>query len=108
MNGNQKGGEGSPGPPSAHINRRPAPIYTQGFFRNRKGVKMGRKKAVPKPATRLEKLKFLEASLLVALAAADTKSYASIAKQYRETIKEIEELEGTGNAESEIDKILNS
>jgi hypothetical protein len=32
---------------------------------------------------------------------------AQLAKQYRETLKEIEEIEGTGNDESEIDKLLN-
>ncbi|MBO4863842.1 MAG: hypothetical protein J5517_05730 [Eubacterium sp.] len=69
---------------------------------------MARKKAVEKPRTRLEKLKDLEVSLVSALNMADVKSYAAIAKQYRETIKEIEELEGIGNAEDEIEKILNS
>ena len=33
---------------------------------------------------------------------------AQLCKQFRETNKEIEELEGTNNAEDEIDKILNS
>lgn len=33
---------------------------------------------------------------------------AGLSKQYRETLKEIEEIEGTGNGEDEIDKILNS
>lgn len=33
---------------------------------------------------------------------------AGLAKQYRETLKEIEEIEGTGDDESEIDKILGS
>ena len=32
---------------------------------------------------------------------------AALARQYRETLKEIEEIEGTGNDESEIDKLLN-
>lgn len=33
---------------------------------------------------------------------------AQLAKQYRETLKEIEEIEGVDNGEDEIDKILNS
>ena len=33
---------------------------------------------------------------------------AQLAKQYRETLKEIEEIEGVTNGEDEIDKILNS
>jgi hypothetical protein len=33
---------------------------------------------------------------------------AQLAKQYRETLKEIEEIEGVNNGEDEIEKILNS
>ena len=33
---------------------------------------------------------------------------AQLAKQLRETLKEIEEIEGVTNGEDEIDKILNS
>ena len=33
---------------------------------------------------------------------------AGLSKQYRETLKEIEDIEGAGNGEDEIDKILNS
>ena len=32
---------------------------------------------------------------------------AQLAKQYRETLKEIEEIEGVSNGEDEIDKLLN-
>lgn len=32
---------------------------------------------------------------------------AGLAKQHREILREIEEIEGTGNDESEIDKLLN-
>lgn len=32
---------------------------------------------------------------------------ASLSKQYRETIKEIEEIEGTDNGEDEISKLIN-
>ncbi len=33
---------------------------------------------------------------------------AQLAKQHRETLKEIEEIEGVSDGEDEIDKILNS
>ena len=56
--------------------------------------------------TRLEKLKNLEKDLSDLMSKANSRSYASLAKQYRETIKEIEEIEGTGNGEDEIAKIL--
>ena len=54
---------------------------------------------------RLQKLKELEAMLRVNLDTADVRSLAGIAKQYRETIKEIEEIEGI-NDEDEISKLL--
>ena len=56
--------------------------------------------------TRLEKLKNLEKDLSDLMNKANSRSYASLAKQYRETIKEIEEIEGAGNGEDEIAKIL--
>lgn len=56
--------------------------------------------------TRLEKLKNLEKDLSNLMSKANSRSYASLAKQYRETIKEIEEIEGAGNGEDEIAKIL--
>ena len=37
---------------------------------------------------------------------ADNKSLAGIAKQYRETIKEIEEIEGTTENDDDIGKLL--
>ena len=58
--------------------------------------------------TRLEKLKELEKQLHDNLNIADARSLAGIAKQYRETIKEIEEIEGDSHDENEIDKILGS
>lgn len=56
--------------------------------------------------TRLEKLQELEAKLYIQLQTAESRSVAAIAKQYRETIKEIEEIEGADNGENEIEKIL--
>ena len=57
---------------------------------------------------RLEKLKDLEEKLLAIMETADSKSFAPIAKQYRETIREIEEIEGTGDLDDEIGSILQS
>ena len=57
-------------------------------------------------ADRLIKLKELEVNLLLMMETADTKSYAQLARQYRETLKEIEELEGAGDRDDEIGAIL--
>ena len=57
---------------------------------------------------RLEKLKELESELHKQMMKANSRSIAAIARQYRETIKEIEEIEGGNGSEDEIDKILNS
>lgn len=56
--------------------------------------------------TRLEKLKSLETDLENLMSKANSRTYASLAKQYRETIKEISEIEGEGNCEDEISKII--
>lgn len=56
--------------------------------------------------TRLEKLKRLEEDIYALMQKANSRSYSSLAKQYRETIKEIEELEGGHGETSEIDQIL--
>lgn len=55
---------------------------------------------------RLEKLKELESILEHALATSDIKSMAAIARQYRETIREIEEIEGATDDGDEIAQIL--
>lgn len=55
---------------------------------------------------RLEKLKELEAYLYANMQGADIKSVAPIAKQYRETIREIEEIEGATQEDDEIGNIL--
>lgn len=57
---------------------------------------------------RLEKLKELEDKLYTEMQTAGSREIASIAKQYRETLKEIEEIEGVSNGEDEIDSIINS
>lgn len=51
-------------------------------------------------------MKELEAKLHDSLDYADSKSLAGIAKQYRETIKEIEEIEGASDDDDDIEKIL--
>ena len=55
---------------------------------------------------RLEKLRELEAMLKANLETSDARSLAGIAKQYRETIKEIEEIEGGENDGDEIAELL--
>ena len=55
---------------------------------------------------RLSKLKELEEFLRVQMHEADPKSVAAIAKQYRETIREIEEIEGGVTEDDEIGAIL--
>ena len=56
--------------------------------------------------TRLDKLKNLETDLLELMKKANSRTYASLAKQYRETIKEIEEIEGNSEQTDEIAQIL--
>ncbi len=57
-------------------------------------------------ADRLVKLKDLEDRLLAMMDEADEKTLPALARQYRETIREIEEIEGTGNNDDEISEIL--
>lgn len=56
--------------------------------------------------SRLEKLRILEAQLSAALEVAETKEVASLARQYRETIREIEEIEGAEQNGDDISEIL--
>ena len=55
---------------------------------------------------RLEKLKDLEERLFRAMGRADERSLPPLARQYRETIKEIEEIEGSDGTDDEIGNIL--
>lgn len=55
---------------------------------------------------RLEKLKALETELQQAMEDADARTLAPLAKQYRETLKEIEELEQDNDDLDEIARIL--
>ena len=56
--------------------------------------------------SRLEKLKALESDLLNLMSKANSRSYPQLAKQYRETLKEIEELEGDDSDIDEIAQII--
>lgn len=58
--------------------------------------------------SRLDKLKALEAQLKDALEFAEPKEMASLARQYRETLKEIEEIEGAEPNVDEIAELLSS
>ena len=55
---------------------------------------------------RLEKLRVLETQLAAALEEAEVKEVASLARQYRETIREIEEIEGAEQNDDAISEIL--
>ena len=57
---------------------------------------------------RLQRLINLRDTLSEAIEDCDSKrDLAALAKQYRETLKEIEEIEGENHGEDEIEKLLN-
>ena len=56
--------------------------------------------------TRLEKLKRLEAMLTYNMQHCETKELAALARQYRETLKEIEDIEGADQNDDDIAEIL--
>ena len=56
--------------------------------------------------TRLEKLKELEVVLKRQMDEANTTTIAPISRQYRETLREIAEIEGMEEADDEIAEIL--
>ena len=55
---------------------------------------------------RLEKLKILESTLFASLQDAAYNELPSLAKQYRDTLREIEALEGNAKEDDEISKLL--
>lgn len=57
---------------------------------------------------RLEKLKELEAELNGLMKKANSRSFAPLAKQYRDTLREIEEIEGAEDNHDEISELLAS
>lgn len=66
-------------------------------------------KTVTRRGTHLEQLKTLAEKLAVQLdEAVDQQGYAQLAKQYRETIGEIAEIEGYENSDDELSEILDS
>ena len=56
--------------------------------------------------TRLEKLKELEGQLYAMMQTANSRSMAVLARQYRETLREIDEIEGSEDADDEIAAVL--
>lgn len=56
--------------------------------------------------SRLEKLKELETWLYASMQIAEPRELASLSRQYRETIREIEEIEGMNDHGDEISEIL--
>lgn len=87
-----RGPRPAPGDPAA-VQRR----FTHGVFMKLKNVKGGR----------LEELKNLKLVLAAAIDGySDPKALPQLAKQYRETVREIEEIEGAANSEDEICEIL--
>ena len=68
---------------------------------------MAKMKTVTARGTRLQKLKNLAAVLAVKIdGCEDDRAMPQLAKQYRDTIREIEEIEGAANSEDEICEIL--
>jgi hypothetical protein len=55
---------------------------------------------------RLEKLKELETELRALMKKANSRTFATLARQYRETLREIEEIEGADDDNDEIAKLL--
>ena len=70
---------------------------------------MARKlKTVTRRGNRLEQLKTLALTLAERLDTCTEKETAQLAKQYRETIYEIEEIEGRNDTDDELSEILQS
>jgi len=68
---------------------------------------MATMKSVTARGTRLEQLKTLSRVLAVNIdSCEDAKTLPQLAKQYRETIREIEEIEGAADDTDEISEIL--
>lgn len=56
--------------------------------------------------TRLEKLKELEDELYAMMQKANSRAIAPLAKQYRDTIREIDEIEHSDSTDDEIEEIM--
>lgn len=57
-------------------------------------------------ASRLDKLKELEATLYKSIQYADYKELPALSRQYRDTLREIEEIEGGEDDDDEIAELL--
>ena len=100
-----RGGEGPPPPPTA-TPVRPAPIYTRENFKEVFRA-MATMKSITARGTRLEQLKQLAKVLASGIdACEDCRALPQLTKQYRETIREIEEIEGAADDTDEISEIL--
>lgn len=56
--------------------------------------------------SRLEKLRQLEADLHELMSKANSRAYPALARQYRETLREIDEIEGGMDGDDEIAAII--
>lgn len=56
--------------------------------------------------SRIEKLKQLEEDLHSLMEKASSRAYPALARQYRETLREIDEIEGGSDADDEIAAII--
>ena len=100
-----QGGEGTPPEASATSSQPSANLHTRIF----QEAQMRRKLATAaKKDKRLDQLKTLSVTLAKAIDEGqdNPSALASLAKQYRETIREIEELEGLDAGDDEISNII--
>ena len=56
--------------------------------------------------SRLEKLRALEADLHELMSKANSRAYPALARQYRETLREIDEIEGGNDDDDEVAAII--
>ena len=99
-----RGGEGTP-PRHQATPCRPAPIYTQGIFEG--AVLFMKMKSATARGDRLKQLKTLASVLATSIDKCDdVRALPQLAKQYRDTVREIEEIEGTNSNGDEISEIL--
>lgn len=94
-----------PSPPRQALPGRPAPIYTQGNFE--RAVQTVKMKSVTARGGRLKQLQTLAGVLAASIdSCEDDRALPALAKQYRETIREIEEIEGAEHRGDEIGALI--
>ena len=85
------------------------PIYTQGILIDAEVARMSKgtagRKAAPGPG-QIECLKELALTLEDRIAGADDKSLPGIARQYREALRDIRELEGGVDDGDEVEEVV--